>query len=123
MSKEKFMGDNYKQRVIDNYHKSKEFNIVNLYTQAIHQLLNIQLLYFDQIKKYAGKHGIVKNEMKQYLNMAEKHFNLFEHKLQQQRKVQGTQEQDDFFLKEFEMLEQRLTKYFLKGEDDEKNNN
>lgn len=119
----KKISEKEKQRIIDNYHKSKEFHIVNLYTQAIHQMLNIQLSYFDRIKEYAGKHGIVKNKMKQCLNMAENQFNLFELELRKQQKVQITKEQKTAFLKEFEDLEKKLTKYFLIGDEkDEKDN-
>lgn len=32
------------------YRQSKDANLVNLYTNGIHQLLNIQLLYFDAIE-------------------------------------------------------------------------
>ena len=103
------------KEVLNRYYSSKDFNLANLYMRAIHQLVNIQLLYFDQLEDILKRNGLVKHRLKQSLNIAKNQTNLFEVEF---RKAQGSKEhhKSEDFNKEFDILYEGLTKFFMKGE-------
>lgn len=98
------------------YRQSKDANLVNLYTNGIHQLLNIQLLYFDAIEDILKKWGLLVQGTKFNLNAAKKSFNTFERYLQQN--ITSGKEQLKFN-EEFDRLYNALAKYFLIEETEE----
>ena len=103
------------KEVLDKYYKSKDFNLVNLYTQAIHQLVNIQLLYLDQIVDIANRNGICKQQLKQSLLSTRNHFNLFEVELRRRQGLKPKPDKQEEFNAEFDLLYEGLTEYFMKG--------
>lgn len=98
------------------YRQSKDANLVNLYTNGIHQLLNIQLLYFDAIEDILKKWGLLVQGTKFNLNAAKKSFNTLERYLQQNI-TSGTEQSK--FNTEFDRLYNALAKYFLIEETEE----
>lgn len=98
------------------YRQSKDANLVNLYTNGIHQLLNIQLLYFDAIEDILKKWGLLVQGTKFNLNAAKKSFNTLERYLQQN--ITSGKEQLKFN-EEFDRLYNALAKYFLIEETEE----
>lgn len=98
------------------YRQSKDANLVNLYTNGIHQLLNIQLLYFDAIEDILKKWGLLVQGTKFNLNAAKKSFNTLERYLQQN--ITSGKEQSKFN-EEFDRLYNALAKYFLIEETEE----
>lgn len=98
------------------YKQSKDANLVNLYTNGIHQLLNIQLLYFDAIEDILKKWGLLVQGTKFDLNAAKKSFNTLERYLQQN--ITSGKEQLKFN-EEFDRLYNALAKYFLIEETEE----
>lgn len=98
------------------YKQSKDANLVNLYTNGIHQLLNIQLLYFDAIEDILKKWGLLVQGTKFNLNAAKKSFNTLERYLQQN--ITSVTEQSKFN-EEFDRLYNALAKYFLIEETEE----
>lgn len=98
------------------YRESKDANLVNLYTNGIHQLLNIQLLYFDAIEDILKKWGLLVQGTKFNLNAAKKSFNTLERYLQQNI-TSGTEQSK--FNEEFDRLYNALAKYFLIEETEE----
>lgn len=98
------------------YRESKDANLVNLYTNGIHQLLNIQLLYFDAIEDILKKWGLLVQGTKFNLNAAKKSFNTLERYLQQN--ITSGKEQSKFN-EEFDRLYNALAKYFLIEETEE----
>lgn len=98
------------------YKQSKDANLVNLYTNGIHQLLNIQLLYFDAIEDILKKWGLLVQGTKFNLNAAKKSFNTLERYLQQN--ITSGKEQSKFN-EEFDRLYNALAKYFLIEETEE----
>lgn len=99
------------------YRQSKDANLVNLYTNGIHQLLNIQLLYLDEIEDILKKWGLLVQGTKFNLNAAKKSFNTLERYLQQNI-TSGTEQSK--FNEEFDRLYNALAKYFLIEETEEK---
>lgn len=102
------------KEIIDRFYKSDDSTIYNLYMQAIHQLINIQLLYLDEIEDILNKYGLVKQSLKQSLNSCKNHFDLMERDMRRQWMGQE-KEQADFFNDEFDMIYRVLTDYFIKG--------
>lgn len=98
------------------YRQSKDANLVNLYANGIHQLLNIQLLYLDQIEDILKKWGLCVQDTKFNLNAAKKSFNTLERYLQQN--ITSGKEQLKFN-EEFDRLYNALAKYFLIKETEE----
>lgn len=94
----------------DMYRDSKDSNLVNLYTNGIHQMLNVQLLYLDNIEDILKKWGLNVQITKRTLNSCKRIFNTLERYLQQN--VQGGIQQDTFN-KEFDDLYNALSRYFL----------
>lgn len=94
----------------DMYRDSKDSNLVNLYTNGIHQMLNVQLLYLDNIEDILKKWGLNVQTTKQTLNSCKKIFNTLEKFLQQNI---GTEIQQQVFNKEFDDLYNALSRYFL----------
>ena len=101
------------------YMASDDANMVNLYANGIHQLLNVQLLYFDYIEDILRKWGLCAQSTKHNINMCKRVFNAFERDMQ--RNI-ATREQQDNFNEEFDKLYDALSKYFLTCVDDDKNN-
>lgn len=101
------------KEVIDLYKQSKDSNIVNRLMMGIHELLNIQLLYFDQIEDILKKNGLHAKEHKHNLNACKNIFNNFECSL---RRDVTKQEWKDNFSEHFDNLYDVLTKYFLTEE-------
>jgi hypothetical protein len=108
------------------YRNSKDSNLVNLYAAGIHQLLNIQLLYFDYIEDILAKWGLLAHGVKHSLGICKRAFNDFERQLQQNIK---TREQQDDFNYNFERLYEALTNFFTEpepepeqGQEQEQNN-
>ena len=92
------------------YRNSKDANLVNLYAAGIHQLLNIQLLYFDYIEDILSKWGLLAHGVKHSLGICKRAFNDFERQLQQNIK---TSEQQDDFNYNFERLYEALTNFLI----------
>lgn len=105
------------KELIELYQQSKECNLVNLYTNGIHQLLNVQLLYLDNIQDILVKYGLNVQTTKQTLNSCKRIFNSLERFLQQN--IQTPLEQE-VFNKEFDKLFDALTKYFLLDNQEDK---
>ena len=59
------------------YMASDDANMVNLYANGIHQLLNVQLLYFDYIEDILSKWGLYAQSTKHNINMCKRVFNAF----------------------------------------------
>lgn len=95
------------------YRNSKDANLVNLYAAGIHQLLNIQLLYFDYIEDILAKWGLLAHGIKHSLGICKRAFNDFERELQQNIK---TREQQEDFNYNFERLYEALTNFFTEPE-------
>ena len=95
------------------YRNSKDANLVNLYAAGIHQLLNIQLLYFDYIEDILSKWGLLAHGTKHSLGICKRAFNDFERQLQQNIK---TREQQEDFNYNFERLYEALTNFFTEPE-------
>ena len=95
------------------YRNSKDANLVNLYAAGIHQLLNIQLLYFDYIEDILSKWGLLAHGTKHSLVICKRAFNDFERQLQQNIK---TREQQEDFNYNFERLYEALTNFFTEPE-------
>ena len=95
------------------YRNSKDANLVNLYAAGIHQLLNIQLLYFDYIEDILSKWGLLAHGTKHSLGICKRAFNDFERQLQQNIK---TREQQQDFNYNFERLYEALTNFFTEPE-------
>ena len=113
------------KELMDMYRDSKDSNLVNLYTNGIHQMLNVQLLYLDNIEDILKKWGLNVQTTKQTLNSCKRIFNTLEKFLQQNIVAESQQE---VFNKEFDDLYNALSRYFLtdenyKEKNDEKTDN
>lgn len=104
------------KELIEMYRNSKDANLVNLYTNGIHQLLNIQLLYMDHIEDILKKWGLNVQQTKFSLHACSKSFNTLERYLQQA--IVSAEEQEKFN-EEFDRLYEALEKYFLITENKE----
>lgn len=104
------------KELIEMYRNSKDANLVNLYTNGIHQLLNIQLLYMDHIEDILKKWGLSVQQTKFSLHACSKSFNTLERYLQQA--IVSAEEQEKFN-EEFDRLYKALEKYFLITENKE----
>lgn len=104
------------KELIEMYRKSKDANLVNLYTNGIHQLLNIQLLYMDHIEDILKKWGLNVQQTKFNLHACLKSFNTLERYLQQ---AIASAEEQEKFNEEFDKLYAALEKYFLITENKE----
>lgn len=100
----------------EKYRESKDANLVNLYANGIHQLLNIQLLYLDHIEDILKKWGLCVQDTKLNLHICSKSFNTLERYLQQN--INSEKEQSKFN-EEFDRLYDALEKYFLIKETEE----
>lgn len=100
----------------EKYRESKDANLVNLYANGIHQLLNIQLLYLDYIEDILKKWGLCVQDTKLNLHICSKSFNTLERYLQQN--IASEKEQSKFN-EEFNRLYDALAKYFLIKETEE----
>lgn len=111
---------NYKKlsnkQLKEKYRESKDANLVNLYANGIHQLLNIQLLYLDHIEDILKKWGLCVQDTKFNLHTCSKSFNTLERYLQQN--INSEKEQSKFN-EEFDRLYDALAKYFLIKETEE----